>query len=66
MAQFTQSVYLQAGAHHVTATNGLESLGTCEAASLSDVTAEGSRPSWFFRHFHRIIWPGDQGWDHLS
>ena len=33
-------VHLQAGGHHVTATNGLESLRSC---SLSDVTVEGSR-----------------------
>ena len=54
-------VYSQAGAHHVTATNGLESLRSC---SLSDVTVEGSRLSASFRRFHLIIWPGDQGWDH--
>ena len=35
-------VHLQTGAHHVTATNGLESLRLC---SLSDVTANGSQPT---------------------
>ena len=50
-----------AGAHHVTATNGLESLCSC---LLSDV--EGSRLTGSFRRFHLRIWPGDQGWDHLS
>ena len=56
----------KAGSHHVTATNGLESLRSC-----SHVTVEGNlynlRP--FYRRFHlRIegLWPGDQGWDHLS
>ena len=58
-----QYVYSQAGAHHVTATNGLESLRPC---SLSDVTVEGSRLSVSFRCFHLRIWPGDQGWDNLS
>ena len=37
-----QYVYSQAGAHHITVTNGLEYLRPC---SLSDVTVEGSRLS---------------------
>ena len=41
-----QYVYSHAGAHHLTATNGLESLRSC---SLSDVTVEGSRLSRSFR-----------------
>ena len=53
-----QYLHSQAGAHHVTATNGLESLRPC---SLSDVTVEGSRLSGSSRRFQ--IWPGDQGWD---
>ena len=57
-----QYVHSQAGAHHVTATNGLESLLSC---SLSDVTVEGCRLSGSFRRFHLRMWPGDQGWDHL-
>ena len=56
-------VHLQTGAHHVTATNGLESHRSC---SLSDVTVEGSRLSGSFRRFHLRIWPGDHGLDHLS
>ena len=39
-------VHAQAGAHHVTATNGLEYLRSC---SLSDVTVEGSRLSGPFK-----------------
>ena len=62
-SQLQNIVYSQAGAHHVTATNGLESLRPC---SLSDVTVEGSRLSGSFRRFHLRIWPADQGWDHLS
>ena len=58
-----QYAHSQAGAHHVTATNGLESLRSC---SLLDVTVEGIRLSRSFRCFHLRIWPGDQGWDHLS
>ena len=57
------NVHSQAGAHHVTATNGLESL---RSSSLSNYTVEGSRLSGSFRRFHLRIWPGDQGWDHLS
>ena len=34
--------------------------------SLSDVTVEGSRLFGSFRRFLLRIWPGDQGWDHLS
>ena len=62
MAQvhYNMYTYSQAGAHHITATNGLESLRPC---SLSDVTVEGSRLSRTFRRFHLRIWPGDQGWD---
>ena len=48
IAQVHYNMYT--GAHHVTATNGIEYLRPC---SLSDVTVEGSRR-------------GDQGWDHLS
>ena len=58
-----QYVHSQAGAHHVTATNGLESLRSC---SLTDVTVEGSRLFGSLRRFHLRIWPGDQGWEHLS
>ena len=38
----------QAGAHHVTATNELESLRPREECSRSDVTIEGSRPAGSF------------------
>ena len=58
-----QYVHSQAGAHHVTSTNGLESLRSC---SLSDVTVESSRLSGFFRSFHLRKWQGDQGRDNLS
>ena len=57
------SLHLQAGAPHVNATNGLEYRRSC---SLSDATVEGSQLSGCFRRFHLIIWPGDQGLDHLS
>ena len=53
-----QYVHSQAGAHHVTATNGLESL---RSFSLSDVTVEGSRPYGSFKRFHLRIWPGAHG-----
>ena len=47
-----QYVHSQAGAHHVTATNVLESLRSC---SLSDVTVEDSRLYGSFRRFHLRI-----------
>ena len=53
-----QYVHSKAGAHHVTATNGLESLRSC---SLPDVNVEGSRISGSFKRFHLRIWPEEHG-----